>query len=291
MRDFYIGISGWRYAPWRGVFYPDDLPQARELEFASRALPTIELNGSFYSLQRPELYAQWYASTPRGFMFSVKAPRFITHIKRLKDIEAPLANFFASGLFNLREKLGPILWQFPPNFQFDAERFQRFLEQLPHDTAAASKLAEKHDARLDGRAELHIDRKRKLYHVVEIRHPSFVVPEFVALLREHRVSLVVADTAGKWPLCEDITGDVMYLRLHGDKELYASGYSETALKRWRDRIRDWHRSQQPHNAKLIDSEHLLPHTRVRSRPVFCYFDNDIKVHAPFDAARLLELLH
>lgn len=291
MRDFYIGISGWRYAPWRGAFYPQGLAQARELEFASRALPTIELNGSFYSLQRPERYAQWYVSTPRGFIFSVKAPRFITHIKRLKDIDTPLANFFASGLFNLREKLGPILWQFPPNFRFDAERFREFLERLPHDTSTASALAKNHDAHLDGRAEWHTDRKRTLYHVVEIRHPSFAVPEFVAMLREYRVSLVVADTAGKWPLCEDITGDVIYLRLHGDKELYASGYSEAALKHWRDRIRAWHRGEQLDNTRLIDSKQLLPPTRVRKRPVFCYFDNDIKVHAPFDAARLIELLH
>ena len=117
-----IGISGWRYEPWRGVFYPEDLVQARELEFASRALPTIEINGSFYSLQRPESYAAWYEATPPGFMFSVKGNRFITHMLRLKEIDRPLANVLASGVFNLREKLGPFLWQFPPNFKFDRER-------------------------------------------------------------------------------------------------------------------------------------------------------------------------
>src|SRR5690242_12559959 len=131
-----IGISGWRYAPWRGVFYPQGLAQHRELEYASRALPTIEINGSFYSLQRPDSYAQWYDATPRGFVFSVKAPRYITHIRRLREIEKPLANFFASGVFNLKEKLGPILWQFPPSFRFDPELFEAFLKQLPHDTEA-----------------------------------------------------------------------------------------------------------------------------------------------------------
>src|ERR1700757_3349232 len=146
-----IGISGWRYAPWRKVFYPDGLPQRRELEYASREFGSIEINGSFYSLQTPERYAGWYAQTPAGFQFSVKAPRFITHIRRLRDVEKPLANFFASGLFELREKLGPILWQLPPSFRYQPELLEEFLELLPHDTEAARRLALRRGARMKGR--------------------------------------------------------------------------------------------------------------------------------------------
>src|SRR5437763_1828647 len=147
-----IGISGWTYAPWRGTFYPEDLAQKRELEYASRQLNSIEINGSFYSLQTPKSYAAWYEATPEGFVFSVKGGRFITHMKKLKDVEKPLANFFASGVLALREKLGPILWQFPPQFGFDAERFERFFEMLPRDMTAAAKLAKRHDERMKGRA-------------------------------------------------------------------------------------------------------------------------------------------
>ena len=136
-----IGISGWRYAPWRGVFYPAGLPQRRELEFASRMLPTIEINGSFYSLQRPEFYAEWHDATPEGFVFAVKGPKYITHLRRLKEVETPLANFFASGVFELRAKLGPVLWQFAPQMPFLPERFEAFFEQLPRDTEAAATLA------------------------------------------------------------------------------------------------------------------------------------------------------
>src|SRR3569833_239098 len=125
-----IGISGWRYEPWRGQFYPPDLPQRRELEYASRVLSSIEINGSFYSLQRPECYASWYADTPPGFVFAVKGPRYITHMLKLRNVETPLANFYASGIFNLREKLGPFLWQFPPNLGFNPERFEAFLAML-----------------------------------------------------------------------------------------------------------------------------------------------------------------
>lgn len=132
-----IGISGWRYKPWRGVFYPPDLAQHRELEYASSRLSTIEINGSFYSLQRPESYARWYEQTPEDFVFAVKAPRFITHIRRLKDVEKPLANFFASGVFNLREKFGPVLWQFPPFFKFKPELIEAFFTLLPHDSESA----------------------------------------------------------------------------------------------------------------------------------------------------------
>ena len=231
-----IGISGWRYAPWRGVFYPPGWPQRNELAYAARMLPTIEINGSFYSLQRPESFAEWHDATPDDFVFAVKGSRYMTHMLRLKDVRTPLANFFASGLLGLRGKLGPLLWQFPPQMAFDADRFAAFFELLPRDTEAARALARQHDARLTGRAAMAIDRRRRLRHAVEIRHPSFADPAFIALLRRHRIALVVADTAGRWPLLEDLTADFVYLRLHGDHELYATGYGDAALDRWSERI-------------------------------------------------------
>jgi uncharacterized protein YecE (DUF72 family) len=283
----HIGISGWRYEPWRGVFYPPDLKQDAELEFASRALPTIELNGSFYSLQRPESYAAWYAATPPGFIFSIKGNRYITHILRLRDVEKPLANVFASGVFNLHEKLGPFLWQFPPSFRYDPELVEHFLSLLPRDSEQALKLARKRETRMQGRSRLAIDKNRKLRHAMEIRNQSFVDDSFVALLRKYGVALVVADTAGKWPYREDITADFMYLRLHGEEELYASGYTEEALDRWAARIRAWSAGSEPGDARRISE---APPPRRASRDVYCYFDNDAKVKAPFDARRLIEKL-
>jgi uncharacterized protein YecE (DUF72 family) len=281
--DVRIGISGWRYAPWRGVFYPPRLPQREELRFASRMLPTIEINGSFYSLQRPEWFAQWHADTPADFMFAVKGPRYITHMHRLKEVQVPLANFFASGVLALGAKLGPILWQFPPNLAFDAERFGAFFAMLPIGTEQASALARQHDSRLDGRDWLHAPSHQRLRHAVEIRHPSFVDDAFIALLRRHGIGLVVADTAGHWPLIEDLTADFVYMRLHGDKELYASGYDDAALDDWARRIDTWRRGAQVSDARLASHQAAR---RLPRRDVFCYFDNDVKVHAPYDAARL-----
>jgi uncharacterized protein YecE (DUF72 family) len=282
-----IGISGWRYEPWRKVFYPDGLAQARELDFAARALPSIEINGSFYSLQRPKSYQEWYNATPEDFVFSHKGNRFITHMRRLRDPRPSLANVFASGVLALREKLGPFLWQLPPNFRFDAEVLETFLAALPHDTEAALEMARHHEPRMDGRTFLEIDRKRALRHALEIRHESFNEPAFVKLLRKYRVALVVADTAGKWPDYEDVTADFLYLRLHGEKELYAGGYTDEALDAWARKIRAWSEGGQPDGARLITA--TAPPRRA-SRDIFCYFDNDIKVHAPFDARRLLARL-
>lgn len=287
MGAIYIGISGWRYKPWRGVFYPKGLTQKRELEFASRALPSIEINGSFYALQRPQSYAAWYAATPPGFVFSVKGNRYITHILRLRDIEKPLANVFASGVLNLREKLGPFLWQFPPSFRFDPERIEQFFQLLPRDMASALELARRHEPRMEGRVDLEIGENRPLRHAMEIRNDSFVDDDFVALLRQYGVALVVADTAGKWPYQEDLTSDFTYLRLHGEEELYASGYTEEALDRWASRIRAWSTGLQPEDARLISP---TPPPHLGSRDVYCYFDNDIKVRAPFDARKLIEKL-
>jgi uncharacterized protein YecE (DUF72 family) len=287
MGKIYIGISGWRYEPWRGVFYPDDLKQDDELAYASRALSSIELNGSFYALQKPDSYAAWYAATPKGFVFSVKGNRFITHTKRLNDIDKPVANVLASGVFNLREKLGPFLWQFPPNFKFDPERMEHFLSILPHDTDEGLARARQYESRMEGKVALEVDKKRKLRHAVEIRHDSFIDEAFIALLRKYKVALVMADTAREWPSYEDVCADFMYLRLHGDKELYASGYTEEALDRLAARIRAWSGGGQPDDARLISGK---AGPKRASRDVFCYFDNDIKVRAPFDAQRLMAKL-
>jgi uncharacterized protein YecE (DUF72 family) len=279
-----VGISGWRYAPWRGVFYPKGLPQKQELFYASRALPSIELNGSFYSLQRPSSYERWGRETPDDFVFSVKGSRYITHLLRLKEVEPALARFFGSGLLNLGAKLGPLLWQFPPNFKFDAERFDRFLRLLPKDTADAAALAERHDALQKGGGPPAGGRPARLRYAVEIRHESFRDPGFIRILREHGAALVVADTAGKWPYLEEPTADFMYLRLHGDVELYASGYTEAALDRWASRIRAWSEGGEPADARRVTER---PAPRRKFRDVYCYFDNDAKVKAPFDARTLI----
>lgn len=288
MADLRIGISGWSYGPWRRGFYPRGLAPKDELRFASRAFGSIEINASFYALQTPERYALWHAQAPDGFVFSVKAPRFVTHVRRLRDVRKPLANFFASGLFRLREKLGPILWQLPPGFRFDPAQLETFLALLPHDNEAALALAREHDPRLDEQSHLQIDRRRPLRHALEVRHESFLVPALVELLRAHDVALVVADSAGKWPWCEDLCSDFVYLRLHGDTELYASGYGDEALDFWSRRIRAWSRGGQPQDARLILPQQPPP--ALPERDVYCYFDNTAKTHAPFDAARLLRLL-
>ena len=264
-----VGISGWRYEPWRLVFYPQGLPQRRELEFCARHFPTVELNGSFYSLQRPEYYAQWHRATPPGFVFAVKGSRYITHMLRLTKMEKPLANFFASGILNLRDKLGPFLWQFPPLFRYQPERLEEFFALLPRTTGEALALARRRDARMHGRSRLAIDAERRLRHAIEIRHESFMSEAFVRLLRKHDIGLVVADTAGKWPKLFHVTTDFVYLRLHGDVRIYTSGYSERALASWARRIRGWDRA---------------------GRDVYVYFDNDVKVRAPFDALNLMRML-
>jgi len=282
-----IGISGWRYEPWRGVFYPKALAQRRELEFASRAFPTIEINGSFYSLQHPASYQTWYDETPPGFVFAIKGGRYITHMLRLKNCERAMANFFASGIFNLREKIGPFLWQFPPQFRYDPERFENFFRSLPRDLESALSLARRRDARMTGRCRLGIDCNRPLRHAVEIRHESFITEEFVAQLRRHKIALVVADTAGKWPYFEDVTADFIYIRLHGDAQLYVSGYTDEALERWAARIRAWADGGEPPDAKRISTK---PTASKRARDVYCYFDNDVKVRAPVDAHNLMRKL-
>ena len=260
----HVGISGWRYAPWRGTFYPRGLPQRRELEFVAQRLATVEINGSFYSLQTPASYRSWAGQTPPGFVFAVKGGRFITHMKKLADVATPLANFFASGVLALGEKLGPVLWQLPPQLPFDPRRIGAFLASLPRTTAAAAALATGHDHRVPD-PWATTDADRPLRHALEVRHESYRDPAFAVLLREHCVACVVADTAGRWPLLEEVTADVVYVRLHGDEELYVSGYTDAALDAWAAKIRRWHDG---------------------GRDVYVYFDNDVKVRAPLDAIAL-----
>jgi uncharacterized protein YecE (DUF72 family) len=281
-----IGVSGWRYPPWRGAFYPVGLRQRDELAYLAERLPTVEINGSFYSLQSPQAYADWQRATPPGFVFAVKGSRYITHMLRLRRIDAALANFFASGLFALQDKLGPILWQFPPNLRFDPEVFDEFLGKLPRDTVQALALARRRDARMSGRAKLAIDAVRPLRHAVEIRNETFIDPVFVQLLRRHRVALVVADTGGRWPQPQDVTADFMYLRLHGATELYRSRYSRDMLEQWAARIRAWASGNQLDSDELIDASS----PRKVPRDVYCYFDNTDKLHAPENARQLMRLL-
>jgi uncharacterized protein YecE (DUF72 family) len=208
-------------------------------------------------------------------------------MKKLNDVHAATANFFASGVLRLREKLGPILWQFPPNLGFDEPRFRAFFELLPKDTLAAARLARRHDDKVKGRCTLVTDACRPVRHAVEVRHPSFCDPRFIALLREHGIALVVADTAQRFPYLEDITADFVYVRLHGDAELYVSGYDAPAIEHWARRVRAWREGREPDDARIV-----APRTAdaPRGRDVYVYFDNDAKVRAPFDALALQNAL-
>ena len=265
-----IGISGWTYAGWRGDFYPRGLAHRKELEYAASRLSSIEINGSFYSLQRPSSYQRWHDETPDDFVFAVKGGRFITHMKRLRDIDAPLANFFASGVLALGRKLGPVLWQLPENLPFDADVLDDFLGRLPRTTEEAAALAEHHDDRLSGdRVDTRVRTAQPLRHAVEARSSTFATEQFFELLCDHDVGCVLADTAGRWPVLDRRTSDLRYVRLHGDQELYASGYTDAALDTWAERCRRW----------MADGE-----------DVHVYFDNDAKGYAPHDAVALLARL-
>jgi uncharacterized protein YecE (DUF72 family) len=282
-----IGISGWTYTPWRGTFFPKGLKQKDELAYASRKVNSIEINGTFYSLQRPESYALWREQTPEGFVFSVKAPRFITHILRLKDVRTPLANFFASGVLRLGDKLGPLLWQLPPSFAYDRERIEAFFRLLPRTTSEAAALARHHDAHVRHGSWLKTERDQPLRHALEVRHFSFETPEFISLLRANAIGLVVADTAGKWPAMEDLTSDFVYVRLHGAERLYASGYTPKALDSWEAKIREWIRGKSPASTHRIAP---VPKGAPQPRDIFVYFDNDVKTRAPYDAMSLAHRL-
>jgi uncharacterized protein YecE (DUF72 family) len=277
-----IGISGWTYPPWRGVFYPKGLAQKRELEYAASQFNTLEINGTFYGMQRPDAFAAWADQAPDDFVFAVKGPRYLTHLRRLREVETPLANFLASGLLRLGPKLGPILWQFPPNFRFDAERIELFLKLLPHDTKSAASLGKKHDNKLKAPAWLKVTAEQPVRHAFEIRNDTFRTSEFIDLLRKNNVALVCADTV-EWPRLMDLTCDFVYCRLHGSEELYASGYDEETLDQWASRVATWAKGGEPKDAERVNGARPKCH-----RDVFVYFDNDMKVRAPFDAKGLHE---
>ncbi|WP_461120373.1 DUF72 domain-containing protein [Saccharothrix stipae] len=234
-----IGTSGWRYAEWRGNFYPRGLQQRLELQFLSRRLDTVEINGSFYGLRKPTDFKSWFERTPEDFVFAVKAHREITHDKRLRDVGKDVEAFFDSGVLDLGPKLGPILWQLPPMLPWRPERLAAFLELLPGPPVR---------------------------HALEVRHPSWDTPELAELLARHNVSLVVAESAGRFPELHELTADFVYVRLHGDEELYVSAYSDDALDHWASRVREW----------------------SARRDVYVYFDNTMRGAAPFDALALAE---
>ena len=265
-----VGISGWRYAGWRGDFYPTGLAQRRELEYAAQRMTSIEINGSFYSLQRPSSYAAWRAATPDDFVFAVMGGRYITHLKRLVDVDIPLANFFASGVLALGPKLGPVLWQLPERLTFDADVLDAFFASLPRSTTAAAELSLGHDDKVkEGRSLTVAEEDRPLRHALEFRSPTFASEAAFEVMRRHGIACVLADTAGRWPKVEQVTADFMYVRLHGDKELYASGYTDGSLAVWAAKCHVWEQ---------------------QGLDVFVYFDNDIKGYAPHDAMRLIDLV-
>jgi uncharacterized protein YecE (DUF72 family) len=267
MGEIRVGVSGWKYASWRGDFYPTGLVQRRELEYVASRMNAVEMNGSFYSLQRPTTYQRMVEETPDDFVIAVKGGRFITHLKRLVDVDTGLANFLASGVLLLGRRLGPILWQLPPNLAFEGHKVGAFLDLLPRTTRDAARMAQQHDDKLDGdRAVVETDVDRPVRHALEARHPSFGERRALDLLAGHGVALVASDSPGAWPYLEEGTTDLRYVRLHGHTELYASGYSTTSLDRWADKVRSW---------------------AGDGCDVHVYFDNDARGRAPHDAVSLL----
>jgi uncharacterized protein YecE (DUF72 family) len=264
-----IGISGYDYKPWRGRFYPEKLPARAWLSYAASVFDTIELNGTFYSLKSPDVYRRWVSEVPREFLFAVKGSRFVTHNLKLRNARGALANFFASGVLALGRMTGPFLWQLPGTYRYDPERMEEFLALLPRDSLAAAELARDHDHRLRRGALVDTDVRVRYRHTVEVRHPSYFTDEFADQLRARDIGFVVADTAGKFPYAETVTSKFVYVRLHGSRVLYASDYTDEELDAWAARIRRW-------TSAGLD--------------VYVYFDNDAKVHAPFDAIRLRALL-
>lgn len=262
-----VGTSGWRYPPWRGDFYPRGLPQRRELAYLAERLPTVEINGTFYSLARPEACTAWRADVPDRFVFAIKGSRYITHMLKLRHFEKPLANFFSSGLLRLGSTLGPILWQMPPQLRYDDARVRAFFDAVPRDIAAAERWARRHDRRTTGRSALRTAEPRPgpIRHAVEVRHPSWLTGDALARLRELDVALVAADTAGKHPFSLERTADFAYVRLHGSTALYASRYTDAELAAWANRIAAW---------------------TAAGADVYVYFDNDARGYAPHDALRL-----
>lgn len=267
MPEVRIGVSGWKYPTWRGDFYPTGLRQVDELTYLAQRMNSAEINGSFYSLKKPELYAGWRDATPEGFRFAVKGGRFITHLKKLIDPGPGLANFFASGPLALGESLGPFLWQLPEALHYDAARTENFLSHLPRTTADASALAQACDRRIVAEPYAQVPATMTLRHALEVRHDSYRDPSFTTMLGEHGVGLVLADTAGRFPQFDQVTTDFVYVRLHGPHRLYFGSYRPGLIRHWADRVDEWTR---------------------RGSDVFVYFDNDADGAAPYDAMALAE---
>jgi uncharacterized protein YecE (DUF72 family) len=266
-----IGTSGWQYPHWRGPFYPRGLRQRDELRYLAQRLPTVEVNGTFYSLTRPATCAAWRREVPDDFLFAIKGSRYITHMLKLRGFETPLANFCAQGILRLGATLGPILWQLPPQLPFERGRAERFFAALPRDVTGAERWARRHDARTTGRASLTAPdgRSRPLRHALEIRHASWLGDEALAVMRAFDVALVAADSAGRHPLSFERTAGFAYVRLHGATALYASRYSDRELGGWARRIAGW-----AHDGA----------------DVFVYFDNDARGYAPENALRLQQMM-
>src|SRR4051812_34158894 len=267
----YIGISGYDYPRWKGVFYPNDLPKRRWLEYASRQFNSIELNGTFYSLKSPAVFERWVGEVPkRDFVFAIKGGRFITHNLKLRNCDAAMGNFFASGVLALGKRTGPFLWQLPDTYRFDPERMDTFMRKLPRTSNAAEAIADQHDHRLRRGALTKAAANVRYRHAFEVRHPSYFCEEFYGLLRKHRCAFVIADSAGRWEMGAAVTANFIYVRLHGSTKLYTSRYSDAELGAWAGRIVQW---------------------LEEGRDVYVYFDNDAEAHAPRDALRLSKRLH
>jgi uncharacterized protein YecE (DUF72 family) len=282
-----IGLSGWTYADWAGAFYPEALPASQRLAFVGERFATTEINGTFYSLKSPDLFRRWRDTTPDDFVFAVKGSRYITHMLRLREVDVALANFFANGLLTLGRKLGPILWQLPPTIGRDLDVFRRFCAALPRDTASAVELARGHDDRVKDRACFDIEESHRMRHAFELRDRRAFDAETIGVLHEHGHALVFADTGGRFPYAEDITAGFVYVRLHGPAELYRSGYDDDGLRGWARRIHLWHHGGETKTGPRV-SERRAPSRKQRD--VYVYFDNDVKAHAPADAARLAQML-
>lgn len=282
MAKIHIGMSGWTFEGWRGDFYPTGLAQKKELEYASRQVNSIEINGTFYALQKPTTFQKWHDETPKDFCFAIKAPQYITHIRRLKDVDEAVANFFASGLFCLKEKLGPILWQFPPNVTLKDERFEHFLKLLPYNSKRASRIAKKHSSKMEGRSEVKAHDDFPIRHAFEFRHPSFFNPTFIDLLRSYGVALVLAHSGLKSTYTEDLTADFVYARMHGQESKYKKGYTPETLSWWSERIQTWSQG------KLLEDQQCISLGKPKSieRDIFVYFDTEEKKYAPYDALNL-----
>jgi uncharacterized protein YecE (DUF72 family) len=257
-----VGIGGWTYEPWRGTFYPDELPQKRELEYASRRLTSIEINGTFYGSQKPETYAKWHDETPDGFVFSLKAPRFATNRKVLAEAGGTIERFFAGGVMELKDKLGPINWQLAPTKKFEPADFGAFLKLLPEEVGG-----------------------RALRHVVEVRHGSFRSPEFIALVREHGVAVVIAGDSA-YPQIADPTAPFVYARIMGTQEAAEMGYSDAALDLWAGRAQAWASGAAVEGLDCVEPQRV----DGKVRDVYIYVISGHKVRNPAAAMALLRRL-